>query len=108
MPWDFGFEIAQAWPLGDCIQVDLGYSDAAPAFGLSEGRSGVIEDGGNHPVAGDVFVSAADKIDMIFARPRSGEQGVTTPDGPGDDFRTAVGKFARDFGKKAVITDHEA
>src|SRR3954462_6135141 len=102
MPWDFGFEIAQAWPLGDCIQVDLGYSDAAPAFGLSQSRSGVIEDGGNHPIAGDVFVSAADKIDMVFAGTGPGEQGVAAPDWPRDDFRTAVGKFARDFRKKAV------
>src|SRR5712691_10578543 len=108
MAGDLGPEIAQAWPEGSGVQIDLGHRNGSPFLRVRDGLAGMVEDGGDHPVAGDRLVSAADEVDVIFAGAGAGEQRVAAPDGPGDDFRAAVAQLAGDFGEEAVVADHQA
>jgi hypothetical protein len=43
---------------------------------------------------------------VIFAGVGAGQQGITAPHRPGNDFRAAIGQFPRHLRKETVLTDH--
>src|SRR5262245_10756406 len=100
------FEIAQARPPQPFVQIDFGHNHGPPLFGVNELIARVIINGGEHPLARDVLVSAADEVYVIFAGARRGQQLVATPHRPRDHFGAVVAQSPRYFRKEAVITDH--
>ncbi len=82
MPRYLRFEIAQARPPQSFVQIDFGHNHGPPLFGVNELIARVIINGGEHPLARDVLVSAADEVDVIFAGARRGQQRVATPHRP--------------------------
>src|SRR5438552_6220710 len=68
LPWNLGFEITQPRPERALAQVHFCDADRAPFPGLGQHAAVLAKDGGEHPVARHVFVSAADEIDMVLAR----------------------------------------
>ena len=48
-------------------KVDLGDGDLAPLLRLRDRLAGVVEDGGDHPVALRIGVGAADDVDVVLA-----------------------------------------
>ena len=68
VPGNLRLEIAKARPFGRLVEVHLGHSDRSPSLGLGDRFSSVIENGRDHPVARDVFVGAADQIDVPYRR----------------------------------------
>jgi hypothetical protein len=75
---------------------------------LGEHAAVLAIDGGKHPVARHVFVSAADEIDLVLARAGARLLGIAAPHRPRDDFRAAIAQLARDFGKESVVANHHA
>ena len=67
LSWNLRFEIAHPGPEGRLVQV-----------------------GGEHPVARDVFVSAAYEIDLVLTSADACPLGIAAPHGPRDDFRAAI------------------
>src|SRR5439155_6454888 len=51
---------------------------------------------------------AADKIDVVLARARGGEQRVAAPNRKGDDFRATVAQLSGDFGEEPIVAHHHA
>src|SRR5213594_1861947 len=90
LPWNLGFEITQPRPERALVQVHFCDADRAPFAGLGQHAAVPAIDGGKHPVARHVFVSAADQIDMVLARAGARLFGIAAPHGPRDDFRAAI------------------
>src|SRR5678816_3782776 len=88
------------------IEIDLCNHNSAPLFGANDRLSFMVPYGGEYPVAFRRLVSAAHQVNVVFTRTRRGEQWITAPDRPGDDFGATIGQFARYFGKESIVTDH--
>jgi hypothetical protein len=108
MPRQLSLEIAQAVPEQTLVQVHLGDDHGSPLLSLGQRLAVVAVNGRQHPVAGDVLVSAADDIDMVFAGAGAGQVGVAAPHGPGDHLGPAVAQLPRHFGEEAVVANHHA
>src|SRR5262249_52822015 len=108
MARQFGFEIPQAGPPQSLLQVDLGHNHGSPFLGVNELVSRMVVYCSEHPLARDIFVCAADEVDVIFAGARRSQQRVAAPHGPRDHFGAVVAQTSRYFGKEAVVTDHHS
>src|SRR5712671_5308075 len=97
LAWNLGFEITQPRPECALVQVHFGDADRAPFPGLGEHAAVLSINGGEHPIARHVFVSAADEIDLVLTGAGSRLLGIAAPNGPRDDFRSAIAQLARDF-----------
>src|SRR5204863_8983959 len=75
---------------------------------LSEHTAVLAIDRGEHPFARNVFVSAADEIDLVLARAGARLLRIAAPYRPRNDFRATIAQFARHFGKESVVTNHHA
>src|ERR1035438_4287328 len=108
MPWNLRLEVAEADPVGAAIQVHFRNCDSTPLRALREHGAGVVEDGGDHPVARHILVCAADDIDVVLASTGTGQLWVAAPNGPGDHLGAVVCQFAGDFREETVVADHQA
>src|SRR5439155_13189747 len=105
---DLSFKITQPWPERALVQVHFRDADGAPFTGLGEHAAVLAVNGGEHPVARHVLVSAADQIDLVLARPGARLLRIASPHRPRDYFRAALAQFARDFGEESVVANHHA
>src|SRR5688572_3477683 len=80
VPRNLGFEVAEAGPVEPFVEIDFSDDDVAPLLGLSERAAIVAVDGGHHPVARCVGVSAADDVDVVLAGAGGSEHRVAAPD----------------------------
>src|SRR2546426_7908851 len=93
LPRNLGFEITQPRPERALVQVHFCDADRAPFPGLGEHAPVLAIDGGEHPVARHVFVSAADEIDLVLARAGACLFWIAAPYGPRDDLRAAIAQL---------------
>src|SRR2546428_11016061 len=107
LPWNLGFEITQPWPERALVQVHFPDADRTPIPGLGEHATVLAIDRSEHPVARNVFVRAADEINLVLARAGAGLVRIAAPHRPRDDFRAAITQLARDFGKESVVANHQ-
>src|SRR5262245_55385653 len=87
MARNFSLEVAQTRPVQPLIQIDFADYDRAPLLGVGQRATRMVVDRGEHPVARDVFVGAADKVDMVLDGSGLSQQRVTAPDRPCDYLR---------------------
>ena len=66
------FEISQARPIEPFAQIDFRDRNGAPILGLGEDAPLPVVDSGDHPVARNISVSAADEEYMVLAGARGG------------------------------------
>src|SRR5688572_20965563 len=97
-----GFEITDAGPHQSLAQIHSRNDDGPPLLAFRNGFAFVVVNGRQHPVARDVLVSAADEIDVVFARARAGEHRVAAPHGPRDHLGAAHRELTSDLGEEAV------
>ena len=62
-------EVTEAIPLHPCVEVDLDRHDCSPFVCLGQRAAVMIINCREHPVSRDIFVRAADDIDMVLASP---------------------------------------
>src|SRR6266700_6324554 len=98
VPGNLRLEIAQARPFRRLVEVHFSHNDRSPFLGQGDRFSCVIENGRDHPVARDVFVGAADQIDVVLRRARACQFRIAAPHGPGNHFCAAIAQFPRDLG----------
>ena len=108
MPWELGFEVAQAVPMQRLLQFDLCDGDCGPFGGLRNHFAIPAINAGDGPIRGNVRVSAADEIRVIFRGSGGGQERIAAPYRPGNDLRSAIAQFPGDLRKKSIVTDHHA
>src|SRR6266851_2535951 len=104
--WDLRLEVTEAYPLGAPVEINFCNRNSSPLLRQTDCIAFMVEDGGNHPIAADVFVGAADQVDMILAGSSPGQERVAAPHRPGDHLGAAVSQLPGHFRKEAVVADH--
>ena len=66
VPWDAGLEIAQEFPMSSLVEVNFHDADRSPVLGKHDRLAGMIVYRGEHPVPRNIFIGAADDVDMVF------------------------------------------
>src|SRR5262249_3268952 len=82
--------------------------DLAPLLGVHDRHPVMAIDGSQAPLAGIVVVGAADEMNVVLARSRTGQERIASPDRPGDHLGDVLRWLPRDLGEEAVVADHHA
>ena len=109
MPGHHRAEVAEVvWPHVGLAQIDFSDGDRAPLRGLGYRFAGLIENRRNHPAVLRFHESAADDVNVVFARASLGQQRIAAINRPRNHLGPAVRQLAGDFGEKAIVANHQA
>src|SRR5258708_31249980 len=108
MPRQFSLAVSQTVPIAAPVQVHFRHNHRTPLFSLDKRLAIVVVDRSERPVVGDVFVGAADQIDMVLAGSCRCQAGVAAPNRPGYHLRSTVRELAGDLREEPVVTDHHS
>ena len=79
MAIEMRLKIPKARPVESLIQVDLRDHHRSPFLRLRQGAPILVPNCADHPIARDVFIGAANEVDVVFTSPRGGKGRVATP-----------------------------